>query len=387
MNDLVLDCLAKLLLEYVPERICPIVEWLLLAEEYRQMGNSKSLHAFEGKVSVVTGAATGMGRQLALGLAKQGARGIALVDVHEEKLKEAASAISTAMGFPSPGVLTITTHVCDVSDRTQVFVTAADVASLHLGQIDALFNNAGIVCANSTEKTTIEEWERVLQVNLFSVLYTTKAFLPYLKKSRQAYVTNTSSMAGIAGFPGQSAYCASKFAVRGITECFMMECLSLHPNIHVCVVHPGMVKTDIFKNCKEYVHDVSDTVNATTLGFTLPKKYRMKNANDLDWMLKAAGSTTAFAAAKQILDGLERKETRILVGTDCKLVDLAIRFAPHGVLRNELVFKTMSFLSFTIPRFVGRKSMYTLFCTVMYYLLVHRRKRNYLKSYNITFIL
>ena len=143
MNDLVLDCLAKLLLEYVPERICPIVEWLLLAEEYRQMGNSKSLHAFEGKVSVVTGAATGMGRQLALGLAKQGARGIALVDVHEEKLKEAASAISTAMGFPSPGVLTITTHVCDVSDRTQVFVTAADVASLHLGQIDALFNNAG----------------------------------------------------------------------------------------------------------------------------------------------------------------------------------------------------------------------------------------------------
>ena len=100
----------------------------------------------------------------------------------------------------------------------------------------------------------------------------------------------------------------------------------------------------------------------------------MKNASDMDWLLKNAGSTTPFQAAKIIINGLERKESRILVGTDCKMVDLAVRLCPHGIFNNEYLFKLLSFASFTVPRFFGRKTLYSFWCALVYYFIYVKRR-------------
>ena len=340
------------------------------------MGNywSSTAEPWKGKVCVVTGAADGMGKQLALTLAMRGAKGLALADINMGRLEDTAKYIRGQRGILVDQNFLITTHYVDVSSRDAMFRFAEDVVQQHGGVVDALFNNAGIVCANSTDGSSIEEWERVLKVDLFGVFYGMKAFLPALKRSKQAYVANTSSMAGIGAFPGNSAYATSKFGVRGMTECFMMECNALNKNIHVAVVHPGMVTTNIFQNCKEYIHDVSATVDAKTLGFTLPKEYRMKNASDMDWLLKNAGSTTPAQAAQIIIDGLEKKETRILVGSDCKMVDLAVRLFPHGIFNNEYLFKFLSFASFTVPRFFGRRTVYSLWCAIAYFYFYMKKR-------------
>tara|TARA_A100001015_G_scaffold296921_1_gene377799 strand:+ start:333 stop:1370 length:1038 start_codon:yes stop_codon:yes gene_type:complete len=309
---------------------------------------------WKDKVAVITGGGQGMGAKMAEIFASRGIKGLALADINAEKLEETAGYIYQMLSEEERKHTLITTHIVDVSSREQVFAFAEDVIKIHK-QCDCLLNNAGIVCANTTDNTTVEEWEKVVKVDLFSVFYCTKAFLPYLKASKQAYVGNTSSFAGIAGYPGESAYCTSKFGVRGFTECFMSECLTLTPNIHVSVIHPGMVKTDIFKNCDQYVHNVSDCVNSKTLGFELPDKYKMKSSSDLHWALNNIGSTTAREAAIQIVNGFENKSTRIIIGTDCQIVDYAMRLSPHFFLKNELIFKILSAFSFFTARFIGRK--------------------------------
>jgi len=320
---------------------------------------------WKDKVAVITGGGQGMGAKMAEILASRGIKGLALADINAEKLEETASYIYKLLNEEERKYTLITTHIVDVSCREQVFAFAEDVIKIHK-KCDCLLNNAGIVCANTTDGTTVEEWEKVLKVDLFSVFYCTKAFLPYLKASKQSYVGNTSSFAGIAGYPGESAYCTSKFGVRGFTECFMSECLTLSPNIHVSVIHPGMVKTNIFKNCDQYVHNVSDCVNSTTLGFEFPDKYKMKNSSDLHWALNNIGSTSAHDAAKQIINGLESKSTRIIVGTDCRIVDYAMRLSPHFFLKNELLFKILSAISFFTAKFIGRKVLSTIWLMACY---------------------
>ena len=330
--------------------------------------NSERGGVWADKIAVITGGGQGMGAKMGETLAKRGVKGLALADINAEKLEETAAYISRQLTDEERKHTLITTHVVDVSNRDQVFAFAEDVVKIHK-QCDCLLNNAGIVCANTTDNTTIEEWEHVLKVDLFSVFYCTKAFLPYLKASKQSYVGNTSSFAGIAAYPGESAYATSKFGVRGFTECFMSECLTLSPNIHVSVIHPGMVKTNIFKNSDRYVHNVSDCVNSRTLGFEFPEKLKMKSSSDLHWALNAIGSTTPMQAAVQIIDGLENKRTRIIVGTDCRIVDYAMRLSPHFFLKNELVFKILSAFSFFTARFVGRKVLTTLWllgCYIWY---------------------
>src|ERR1700742_2075240 len=188
------------------------------------------------KVAVVTGSGSGIGRQLALELARRGAR-LALSDVDEAGLGETADQ-AKALGAE------VFTARLDVADRQAVRDHAEAVAA-HFGVVHQVYNNAGVASSGSVLDGEWDEYTHVLGINLFGVIHGTKAFLPHLVASGDGHVVNVSSLNGIMAQPGLSAYCASKFGVRGFTETLRAEMLSGGHPVQVTVVHPGGVKTNI----------------------------------------------------------------------------------------------------------------------------------------------
>lgn len=195
-----------------------------------------------GRTAVVTGAASGIGRGIVLELARQGAA-IALVDVSVELLE------STAKEAQALGAKT-STHVVDVSDRAAMKALPAAVAEAHGAAVHMLVNNAGISIDGSFEEQTLEDWDRMLGVNLWGVIHGCKVFWGALMAADQAWIVNISSVFGIVGPPGQSSYATSKFAVRGLTESLWEETGDTH--IGVTVVHPAGVNTQIVASSKSY---------------------------------------------------------------------------------------------------------------------------------------
>ena len=194
------------------------------------------MSAVRGKVCAVTGAGSGIGRALALELARRGARGVAISDVSQAGL----DATAAALGAPAE----VHATVLDVADAEAV-AGWADAVAAHFGTVHQVFNNAGIADSGPVEEFSLEDYRRVLEVNLWGVIHGTKAFLGHLIASGDGHVVNVSSLNGIMAQSGLSAYCASKFAVRGFTETLALELAEAGHPVRTTVVHPGGVRTNI----------------------------------------------------------------------------------------------------------------------------------------------
>ncbi|TFV57726.1 SDR family oxidoreductase [Geodermatophilus sp. DF01-2] len=265
------------------------------------------MSSVRGKVAAVTGAGSGIGRQLAFELARRGAR-LAVSDVDDLGLADTAD---------RAGALGADVHAAhlDVSDRAAVEAHAAAVAE-HFGVVHQVYNNAGVAGGSTVLETDWAEYDRVWSVNLFGVLHGTKAFLPHLVASGDGHVVNVSSLNGIMGQGRSTAYCASKFGVRGFTESLRAEMLAAGHPVRVTVVHPGGVRTNIATAAFE--HARQQGAEATPQEEARRRLYEEK-------LLKMPPEQ----AARIVVDGVEAGRPRILVGNDARAVDLLVRLAPR----------------------------------------------------------
>ena len=201
----------------------------------------KGIRQLSGRVAVVTGAASGIGRALTLALWEKGCH-LALVDVDQDGLTRLHSDLSR-----SDRRQTVTTHVADVSDRARMRELAREVVEAH-GAVHVLINNAGIGYEAAFAQTSLDDWDRIVGVNLWGVIHGCHFFMPYLAKVERAHIVNMSSLFGIVGMAGQTAYSATKFAVRGFSESLAEELRAT--TVGLTVVHPGAVATNIMKTAK-----------------------------------------------------------------------------------------------------------------------------------------
>lgn len=255
-------------------------------------------------VVVVTGAASGIGRALAIRLAREPVAGIAVADVNAEALAETEK----LMGKPS---LRITTHPVNVADEAEMRGFAADVANLH-GRVTHVVNNAGVALGGSVADVSLDDVRWLIDINFWGVVYGTKLFLPYLEREKSAHIINFSSVYGLIAPPGQAAYSASKFAVRGFTEALRHELEGT--NIFVSTVHPGGVKTNIANNAR---------IGA---GVALTEEEIEKRKEKMNRNLSR---TTPEQAAEIIVRGIKARSPRILVGADARLLSLFVRLFPR----------------------------------------------------------
>jgi len=258
------------------------------------------MKSLKDKVVVVTGAGSGMGREISLLCSARGAV-VALADYNLASAEETAALIAKAGGKTS-------VHKVDVSDQAAVNRFAAEVVAKH-GTVDVLFNNAGIIPKiQRFEKTSADVFVKMFAVNFYGVLFCTQAFLPELLKRPEAALVNTSSAAGLVGYLGLSSYAASKFAVRGFSEALRME---YHGSgLTVSVVHPGAINTNIAQNSPFMTEE--------------DKKAMASGGGGGIKMLSAA------EAARGIVDGMQAKKTRIIVGSDAKMQDRMARLLPQA---------------------------------------------------------
>lgn len=258
----------------------------------------KTFPSFKGKVCVVTGAASGIGRALAQNLAASGAR-LALSDINAEGLQDTVDMIGGANQHK--------VDVFDMADAEAIASYAPDVEAA-LGPADYVFNVAGLARVGDFRNTPAKSFETVMDVNFYGVVRMSKAFLEQLIKTRGGLV-NISSIFGIIGWPNQAHYCGSKFGVRGFSEALSMEMEEY--GVSVSCVHPGGVKTNVARN--------AEVDHITVPGVTK----EMMNANFDD-----NAPTSAERAAEIILSGTQKRKQRIIVGPDAKFIQLWNRFFP-----------------------------------------------------------
>ena len=257
---------------------------------------------FKNKVAAITGAASGMGRTLAVELAKRGCH-LSLSDVNEAGLAETA-ALAGKHGVK------VTTQKLDVSNREAVFAWADQTAMDH-GQVNLIFNNAGVALTVNLDMVQQRDFDWIMGINFWGVVYGTQAFLPHLKKSRDGHVINTSSLFGLMAVPSQGTYNASKFAVRGYTEALRMELEMAGEGVSATCVHPGGIATNIAKAGK------IDPGMERISGVSIEKQRKLAD--------KLINVTTAESAALQILKAVENNERRVLVGPDARMLDKIVR--------------------------------------------------------------
>lgn len=259
--------------------------------------------AFKDKVAAITGAGSGIGRALAVELASRGCN-LALSDVNEAGLAETAALLK--------GVKVTTARV-DVSKKEQIYAWAGDVVRDH-GRVNLIFNNAGVALGSTVEGTTDEDFEWLMSINFWGVVHGTRAFLPHLRASGDGHVVNVSSLFGILSIPGQSAYNAAKFGVRGFTESLAQELRAMNAPVYATSVHPGGIKTNIARAARTHASLGHLGVELSSAGAQFEKLF----------------ITTPTKAARTILSAVERRKARVLVGPDAHLLDLMVRVFPQG---------------------------------------------------------
>ncbi len=267
------------------------------------------MEGFAGKVCVVTGAGSGIGQALAIELGRSGAK-LAISDVDTEGLAKTETELK-AIGAP------VKADRLDVTER-EAFLLYADEVKEHFGKVNQVYNNAGIAYSGDVEVSSFKDIERVVDVDFWGVVNGTKAFLPHLIESGDGHVVNVSSLFGIFSVPGQAAYNAAKFAVRGFTESLRQEMLTKHPYVSVTTVHPGGIKTAIARNAT-----AAEGLDVAQLA----KEFDSKLAR-----------TTPERAATIILEAVRKKRARVLVGADAKILDVIVRVTGSGYQR---VFSTV----------------------------------------------
>lgn len=263
------------------------------------------MKSFTGRVAAITGASSGIGRALALEFASRGCH-LALCS-HSNT----AALADTARLARAHGV-TVTTRRVDVSRRTQVHAWAKAVARDH-GTVNLIVNNAGVGFAGTVKGTEYADYEWVMSVNYWGVVYGTKAFMPYLEASGEGHVVNISSVFGLFAQPGMSAYNSSKFAVRGFTESLRQELDLAKNGVSATCVHPGGIRTN-FAAASRMSATVSELTGADPA----------QSAKDFEKFFR----TTPEEAARVIVDGVRRNARRVLVGVDARGADAMQRLLP-----------------------------------------------------------
>jgi len=297
---------------------------------------------FRGKLAVITGAGTGMGRELARQLASEGCN-IACCDVLMENLAETRKACEET----APPGTRITAHECDVSNEAQVLTFRDEVLKDHsTDRIHLLLNNAGVGGGGSFLLDSREEWDKTFGVDWFGVYYCTRAFLPLLVASPEGYIVNTSSVNGFwaclgPGIP-HTAYSAAKFAVKGFTEALLTDLRAYAPHVKAAVVMPGHIGTSIAINSR-ILHGKPSPVemSAAEIAEVRARMARQGIPTEAitDEQLKAGmqqgqedfrdkAPVSAAQAATIILDGVRNDEWRILVGDDARRLDRLVREHP-----------------------------------------------------------
>ncbi len=277
------------------------------------------MKSLQNKVAAVTGAASGIGQALAKALAKEGCH-LALSDVDSVGLKKTVSELKQ---FD----VKVCHDVLDVSDHAAMNKWADNVVGYH-GKVNLIFNNAGVAMGGTVEETPLEDYEWILNINLWGVIYGTKAFLPYLKSTGEdGHVVNISSVFGLFSQPTQSAYNTSKFAVRGFTESLRQELDLEEGRVSASCVHPGGIKTNIAKNAR--------------MNKSVERIGKQASAEEMRDQFESLFITTAEKAATVILKGVKSNQRRILIGPDAKLLDVMARALPASY--QTLVEKSLAF--------------------------------------------
>jgi NAD(P)-dependent dehydrogenase (short-subunit alcohol dehydrogenase family) len=303
--------------------------------------------SFAGKLAVVTGGGSGIGRELVRQLAAQGCS-VAACDLNPDSVAVTAA---TAWAAAPPGVA-VTGHACDVSDETQVLRFRDELLEQHASDhVDLVFSNAGVIGGASFVKDSRQEWERTFAINWRGVYFCARAFLPLLIASGDGVLVNTGSVASFwttagAGQP-ITAYSTSNFAIRGFSEALIEDLRSNAPQVRVVVVMPGVVNTDIGENSRsalglpawEQLSDaelqdlIPDQARAVLIGMGLLAEDF--SADDLRRAIPRLKEElrdkgfTAVQAAKIILDGVLSGAWRILVGEEAKMLDEQVRANPE----------------------------------------------------------
>ncbi len=257
---------------------------------------------YGGQICVITGAASGIGRALAIKLGQAGAM-LALSDLNEEGLAE------TAQLAGADASNKIITDKLDMADRDAIASYATRVQQA-LGSAKHVFNVAGIARVGTFEETDLTAMEKVVDINFWGVVRMSKAFLPQLIET-QGHLTNISSVFGFIGYPGNAHYCASKFAVRGFSETLGIELKDKGVKIHS--VHPGGIDTNIVRNAE---------IDALPEG--------IEDRDQLQARFESAAKTSPEDAAQVILSGIRRGNKRILIGTDAHLISIIQRIFPRN---------------------------------------------------------
>jgi len=259
--------------------------------------------AIDGAATAVTGAASGIGRALAVELAARGSD-LALADRDEAGLQSVAAEIAAMTSRK------VTVHRVDVSEQEQIADFAKAAISAHPA-LNILINNAGVALLGQFDEIDQAQMEWLFNINFWGVVHSTRAFLPHLATRPQGHIVNISSIYGIVAPPGQTAYSSAKFAVRGFSESLRHELQAAKSPVRLSVVHPGGVKTNIVRNMR--------------MGAAITDNERRVAAIEL---FDQFAGTTPKDAALRIIAGIEKNRPRILIGNDARLMDLLQRFRP-----------------------------------------------------------
>jgi short-subunit dehydrogenase len=259
--------------------------------------------AIPGSAAAVTGAASGIGRALALELAARGCD-LALADRNEAGLQSVAAEIGR------DGKRKVSVHRLDVGEPGQIQDFAQAATAAHPA-LNIVINNAGVALLGQFNEIDQTQMDWLFNINFWGTVHATRAFLPHLAAQPAAHIVNLSSIFGIIAPPGQTAYCAAKFAVRGFSESLRHELAMASSPVRLSVVHPGGVATNIARNSR------------TGTGVT----DNARRAQSID-RFDAVAKTTPAAAARRIIEGIEKNRPRILIGNDARFMDLLQRFRP-----------------------------------------------------------
>lgn len=257
-----------------------------------------------GRVAVITGAGGGIGRGIALALARRGCA-LALADRSAEGLAATASQVAGVRA---------STHRLDVTDREACLALPAAVIDQH-GRVDILVNNAGVAIGGTFEQVDESDFDWLMEVNFHAVVRLTRTFLPHLKASDAGRIVNISSLFGLIAPPGQTAYCAAKFAVRGFSESLRRELDEAGSSVGVTVVHPGGVNTDIARSARPPRHVTNEEAALI--------------ASEKD-RFQAFLRMPPEKAGEIIVEGVEKDRARVIVGNDARVAALIERLSPVG---------------------------------------------------------